>query len=131
VPLRHDELLIYGVADTIEESADGTLMPVEHKSGRSTRAPMPAMLQVVAQALCLASMTGMAVPSAGLYFAKDNQRLDVDVEAYTIPVERCIVDLRRNLQSHGLPPWTEQRQRCRACSLHATCMPELGSAEAA
>lgn len=125
VPLRHDGLLIYGVADTIEELPDGTLTPVEHKSGRSVRAPIPAILQVAAQALCLESMTGRVVPTAALYFAKDNKRLSVDVESQRLPVERCVADLRRNLQSDGLPPWTEQGQRCRACSLRATCMPEL------
>ncbi|CAB4963091.1 unannotated protein [freshwater metagenome] len=131
VALRHDRLLIRGTADTIEEHPDGRLVPVEHKSGRATADTTPAVLQVVAQALCLESMTGRAVPSAAVFFMATNSRLDVDVRAHQSALESAIAELRLNLKSPRLPPWTSQVQRCHKCSIRLGCMPELAGRESA
>lgn len=125
VPLIHQGLRLHGVADTVEEHADGRLIPVEHKSGRSGWSRSAAAIQVAAQAVCLAEMTDRPVPLAALYFAKDNARLDVDVTSLIDPLHQALRGLRRDLESTRLPPWTSRRTRCRHCSLKPSCMPEL------
>ena len=125
VPLKHDRLMIRGTADTIEEHPDGTLVPVEHKSGRPAGDPAPAILQAVAQALCLESMTGKVVSQAAVYFKAKNSRVDIDVREHQTALDGAIAALRCNLRTLALPPWTLQRQRCRTCSIRPTCIPEL------
>ena len=46
VPLGSRRLRVYGVADSVEERPDGSLMPVEHKLGRGAGDLRPLILQV-------------------------------------------------------------------------------------
>lgn len=125
VRLRHDALRILGVADTVEESADGALTPVEYKSGRRPDDATPARLQVAAQALCLSEMTGRPVPRAFVYYAKDNVRVEVWTEELREPLTRVLDEIRASLRARKPPSWTGHRSRCTQCSIRLSCLPEL------
>lgn len=125
VRLRHDALRIHGVADTVEESADGSLTTVEHKSGRSPDDATPAKLQVVAQALCLSEMTGRHVPQGFVYCAQENIRVEIRTEELREPLTRVLDEIRVNLRARKPPSWTKVRSRCTQCSIRPSCLPEL------
>lgn len=124
VPLRHDELYLHGVADTVEERGDGTLTVVEHKSGHAVGAQRPATLQVVAQSLTLQRMTGRTVLAA-IYTRKDNHRVPVDPTTHLTDLLATLDHLRQDLTTEALPPWTTRRSLCTRCSLKPGCMPEI------
>lgn len=128
VALRHDELRLLGVADTVEEHPDGALVPVEHKSGRLPRDPAAAVLQATAQALCLTAMTGRRVSIASVYYAGDNRKLRIEVDEHTETLLAVLGEIRSNLDVQRLPPWTPRPALCRRCSLKPTCLPELRGA---
>ncbi len=125
VPLRHDVLRIHGIADTVEESADGTLTPVEVKVGSGRSRGRAAALQAVAQALCLQHMTGRQVATAAVYHRSSNRLDRFSVQALAEEVATTLDRLRAALAAPGLPTWSSRPSRCTGCSLRATCMPEL------
>lgn len=125
VPLRHEGLRIHGIADTVEESWDGSLTPVEVKVGAGRWRGSAAALQAVAQAICLQEMTGRQVDSAVVYNRSRNQR-----EAFSVPdlkdkVVSTLDRMRDALDAPGLPTWACKPSLCTKCSLRPTCMPEL------
>lgn len=127
VPLRHDALLLYGIADAVEDHPASGLTPVEHKAGPSRVDHRPATLQAVAQALCLADMTSQPVPVAVVYYARDGTRIEVDVATHTADFHDTLLRLRRDLDDPQLPPWPISTAPCRRCSLRPTCLPELAN----
>lgn len=129
VPLRHDGLRIHGIADTVEESVDGTLTPVEVKVGSGRSRGRAAALQAVAQALCLQHMTGRPVPTAVVYHRSNNQRESFSAQALAEELATTIDCLRAALTAPGLPAWSSYPSRCTGCSLRPTCMPELTAAK--
>lgn len=122
VQLASERLRIYGVADAIEEHSDGASVPVEHKRGRGSGDLGPSVTQVVAQALCLAEMTGSPVPLGVIYIAKEKKRVPVKVVEHQQAVEEIIVQVRE-LYEAQFPAITSDRWKCSSCSINATCMP--------
>lgn len=114
---------IYGVADSVEEASTGELIPVEHKRGRGAGDLWPTMVQVVAQALCLAEMTGRPVDRAAIYVVRERRRETVDVQANVARVIETIKLARRDLAipARGSPPYNPRI--CRSCSVLQACQP--------
>jgi CRISPR-associated exonuclease Cas4 len=132
LPLWHDTLGLIGKSDVVEFLPGGTPYPVEYKHGSRHKAKDIAAcddLQLAAQALCLQAMTGHAVPEGAIYYASSKRRRVVAVDA---PLRQAVADttqaVRNMLASQTLPPpLTGERaaQRCKNCSLHERCMPEM------
>jgi CRISPR-associated exonuclease Cas4 len=118
----HDELGLTGVCDVVELHRDGTVVPVEHKSGRYL-AGGPADLQVAAQAICLEAMFSVEIPAGVIYSAADRRRHDVAVDdTLRAFVAETTAAVRAMTTGAALPPAPADR-RCRRCSLAEACMP--------
>lgn len=128
MPLWCDRLGLVGKSDVVEFLADGTPYPVEYKHGSRHKAADIAAcddLQLAAQALCLESMTGRAVPEGALYYASSRRRRVVPVtEALRAQVVETAGAVRAMLASARLPPPTPDVRRCKGCSLRERCQPE-------
>jgi len=138
LPLWHDALGLIGKSDVVEFDAAGTPYPVEYKQGSRNKAAEIAAcdeLQLAAQALCLESMTGHAVPEGALYYASSKRRrlvpITAELRAQVAAVAQAVRDM---LASERLPaPLSGEAaaKRCKACSLRERCQPEAGAGAAA
>jgi CRISPR-associated exonuclease Cas4 len=128
LPLWHDALGLIGKADVVEFEPDGTPYPVEYKHGSRHKAADIAAaddLQLAAQALCLAAMTGRAVPEGALYYAASKRRRRVPITpALLQAVADTAATIRAMLESGSLPAPTPDTRRCSGCSLRERCQPE-------
>ncbi|MFF8639120.1 Dna2/Cas4 domain-containing protein [Streptomyces pilosus] len=114
-----------GICDTVELHADGTVLPVEHKSGRYHFGG-PADVQVAAQAMCLEYMFKQPVTTAAIYSGTDRRRHTVTVNEALRTRVLDATNAVRNLLSHNhtLPPPVAD-SRCRRCSMATDCRPKL------
>lgn len=133
LPLWHDGLGLIGKADVVEFDKAGRPYPVEYKHGSRHKAAAIAAcddLQLAAQALCLETMTGFAVPEGAIYYASSKRRRVVPISAsLRLQVQQVKDEVRSMLQSQQLPPpltGPQAVQRCRGCSLRERCQPEVG-----
>ena len=125
LPLYSEIHGLVGKADVVEFLPDGTPYPVEYKHG-PRRAHQHDELQLAAQAICLEEMTGKSVSKGAIYHHSSRRRRDVCI---TPELRRQVIDtanaIRRLFDSDKPPPPTEDRNRCRGCSLYDLCQPEL------
>lgn len=129
LPVASRRLNIAGVADMVEfHPAPGGAevpYPVEYKRGRA-KLHRADEVQLCAQALCLEEMTGIPVPEGALFYAETRRRavvpFDIGLRQLT---ERTAAELAAILACGVTPPPTQRRERCRACSLHEICRPEV------
>lgn len=131
--LWHDGLGLIGKADVVEFDKAGRPYPVEYKHGSRHKAADIAAcddLQLAAQALCLESMTGLAVPEGAIYYASSKRRRVVPIDPpLRSRVQEAMDAVRSMLRSQRLPPplpEPQAAQRCRGCSLRERCQPEAG-----
>lgn len=123
VPLWSERLGLSGRGDAIHVGPDGSLAPVEYKTGG--RHGDAAHLQVCAQALCLEEMTGSVVPVAYLWFSGPKQRVPVALDAALRQrTEDVIHAIRRAMAGSLLPPPVND-ERCGECQLLGHCLPNL------
>jgi CRISPR-associated exonuclease Cas4 len=124
LPLFSERLALIGKADVVEFRADGTLYPVEYKSGPRRRS-IHDDVQLCAQALCLEEMLGRDVPEGAIYHYSSRRHrrvaFDGDLRALT---EEVVYLVRRILASERLPPPVADA-RCPKCSLFDACMPHV------
>jgi len=125
LPLYSETYDLTGKADVVEFLPDGTPYPVEYKHG-PRRAHQHDELQLAAQALCLEEMTGKPVPEGAIYHHSSHRRREVRI---TPALRRQVIEttksIRDMLENNTLPPPTDERSRCRGCSLYDLCQPEL------
>lgn len=124
VVLSSERLRVYGVADSVEQKRDGSVMPVEHKWGRGAGDLRPAVIQVVAQALCLEEMLGVEVPHAAIFIVSERRREMLIVEQWRQEAEDVIDLARATLLGPPLGPAEYSPRRCRGCSIREACQPE-------
>lgn len=133
LPLWHDALGLIGKADVVEfVGGGGAPYPVEYKHGNRHKAAAIAAcddLQLAAQALCLQAMLGQPVPEGAIYYASSKRRRPVAITAeLRQAVADTAADVRDMLHAGRLPPPLAGElaaQRCRGCSLHDRCQPEV------
>jgi CRISPR-associated exonuclease Cas4 len=123
LPLYSERYGLSGRSDGIELTDDGLLAPVEHKAG--IRHGRTADVQLCAQALCLEEMFDRQVLIGWVWYAGTRRRERVEIDAslrsFTVSV---IEEIRANLVAGRLPPPTND-ERCRACQLEPTCLPQV------
>jgi len=125
MPVWSDRLGLSGRCDAVEFHPDGSIYPVEYKHGPRKRW-LNDDLQVAAQALCLEEMLGLTVAVGAIYHQASRRRREVPITAeLRREVEVAAGAIHALLAMSALPPPTDQVQRCRECSLHDVCAPEL------
>lgn len=129
LPLASQRLNIAGVADVVEfqagQGGGEIAFPLEYKRGKP-KLHRADEVQLCAQALCLEEMTGTPVPEGALFYAETKRRVvvpfDAELRNLTLETIQALADV---LRSGKTPPPTLKRERCRACSLHELCRPEM------
>ena len=115
---------ISGICDVVEEEDDGTLTPVEYKQGQRGRWGND-HAQLCAQALCLEEMTGRPVRRGYIFYFGDRRREEVDITpGLRAATTAFVTAMRRVVALDVIPPHTEQRARCKGCSLYDVCLPD-------
>jgi CRISPR-associated exonuclease Cas4 len=128
LPIWSDRLGLIGKCDVVEFWPDGVVYPVEYKHG-PRRAWLNDDIQLAAQALCLEEMLQIKIARAAIFHAGSNRRREVEMTAAVrCEVEGTVTAIRVMLEGNRLPGPTEDRRRCRECSLRDICQPELARA---
>ena len=123
LPLWSDRLGLIGKADVVEFHGLAPY-PVEYKVGRR-RSSQAVAVQLCAQAICLAEMTGQPVPRGAVYHHGSRRRREiVFTPGMCAEVEQIVPAVRRMLAGGRLPPPAADA-RCRLCSLRESCTPDL------
>jgi CRISPR-associated exonuclease Cas4 len=126
--LRSDRLRLVGVADLVEFRPQP--YPVEYKRGRRRRWDNDDV-QLCAQALCIEEMLTTPVPAGAVFHVRSRRRREVIFDAtLRRTTEEAVVRLHALLASGHTPP-PVLHAKCKSCSLHAVCLPELISARTA
>jgi CRISPR-associated protein Cas1 len=110
---------------------DGSLLPYEHKRGRSRRDGDTAVawpsdrLQVIAYAILIESSTGQAVAEGRVRYHADNVTVRVAVDGRArAELAEAVATARRLRESTERPPVAENDRLCARCSLAPVCLPE-------
>jgi CRISPR-associated exonuclease Cas4 len=126
--LRSDRLRLSGKADVVEfiDQPDGSQVPypVEYKRGRRRRWDNDDV-QLCAQALCLEEMLGCRAPAGAIFHLVSKRRRELE---FTPELRAKTEQAARRLHAlfaSGQTPPPVLKARCRGCSLHDLCMPEL------
>jgi CRISPR-associated protein Cas1 len=128
--LEDENLGLKGKLDALRKK-DGSLVPYEHKRGRSrsTEAgPAPwasDRLQVGAYALLVERATGKPVFEGCIRYHGDNVllRLTID-EVLREDVKKAVARAQQLIEAEARPPVTLDERRCAKCSLAPICLPE-------
>ncbi len=126
IRIEDPELGLVAVLDRVEFS-DGTTVPIEVKSGRPTLAggPWPAdRIQVLVHVVLL-RRRGFDVPSAVIYYAATNQRVDVEIpEDVEEEIRALVVEARVTAGQLRPPLPLVSSPKCPRCSLVGLCLPD-------
>jgi CRISPR-associated exonuclease Cas4 len=121
IPLWSERLGLAGRADAVEIWPDGTVIPVEYKSG--VRHGLTADLQLCAQAMCLEEMFGTSVQCGWVWYGGPRRRhqvvLDDRLRSETVA---SIEQIRSDIVSGELPVPVND-DRCATCQLEPVCLP--------
>lgn len=125
LPLWSDRVGLLGKADIVEWHGD-IPFPVEYKVGRK-RNWGHEVIQLCAQAMCLAEMLNCPVPGGAIYYVGSKRRrhvlfTDDDIHA----VETATSAIRAMLRQDRLPNAIDDA-RCSNCSLADACTPAIAS----
>jgi CRISPR-associated protein Cas1 len=128
--LEDPALGLVGKVDALRRR-DGSLIPYEHKRGRSHKVDSQAQawpsdrLQVIAYAALLESATGQTISEGRVRYHADNAsvRIPIDDQARR-DLAAAIATAHRLRQSTERPPIAENDRLCARCSLAPVCLPE-------
>jgi CRISPR-associated exonuclease Cas4 len=104
--------------------------PIEYKRGKRRRWDNDDV-QLCAQALCLEEMLTVPVPRGAIFHLKSRRRREVVFDAALRRATSDTAARLHELLDSGVTPPPVLHPKCRQCSLHAVCLPELISAPAA
>lgn len=119
-------LRVQGVADLVEFPG-GVPYPVEYKRGKRRKWDNDEV-QLCAQAICLEEMQGVVIPAGAIFHAKTKRRREVTFTPALRELTRQTAERLHELLRQTLAPPPVLHPKCRQCSLHALCLPELLSA---
>lgn len=121
---------IRGAVDVLKRR-DGTLLPYEHKRGRSAgqkgaREPWPSdRIQLGAYAMLVEERTGEPVREGRIRYHADNVTLRLPVDdQLRADVSRAVARAQVLRTSTDRPPITDNDRLCARCSLAPVCLPE-------
>ena len=98
--------------------------PVEYKRGKSKIEDWD-RVQLCAQALCLEEMRGIVINEGAIWYWQERRRELVAIdESLRQKTLQTIASARELLLLGKTPPPTNDKKRCKACSLRDRCQPE-------
>lgn len=127
VLLLSENLKLTGKMDLLEiESGDPPIYrPVEYKRGKPKIEDWD-RIQLCAQALCIEEMRQTRITQGAIWYWEVRKRELVEIDnALRSDTLRIIGSARKVLMEAKTPPPTEDKKRCRACSLVDLCQPEV------
>lgn len=130
VGVLSERLGITGKLDLLEITAsagDSNLkyFPVEYKRGKHKVQDWD-RIQLCAQALCLEDMRGVSVTEGALWYQQERKREQVMIdESLRELTLRMIAQARAILDTRKTPAPTNDKTRCKSCSLVDLCMPDM------
>ncbi|HWB14457.1 MAG TPA: CRISPR-associated protein Cas4 [Pirellulales bacterium] len=101
-----------------------TPYPVEYKRGRRRRWDNDDV-QLCAQALCLEEMLGVPVPAGAIFHVKSRRRREIVFDNRLRERTEAAARRLHELFDSAEIPLPVLKPRCRGCSLHDLCLPEL------
>lgn len=130
IELASEKLGLVGKMDALRRR-DGSLIPYEHKKGRSWRgADQPECwpsdrLQIAAYALLLEEDSGQHIPEGRVRYHADNTlvRVPMDQETRRL-VDEAVEKARTLRRMTRRPPVAGNDRLCLKCSLAPVCLPE-------
>lgn len=126
VAVRSTQYSLTGQLDLLEIEGDPptAMYPVEYKRGKPKVDDWD-RIQLCAQALCLEEMRDIAIPHGALWYWQVRKRQPVEIdESLRNETIRIIKAAQEVLASGRTPAPTEDKKRCRACSLIELCAPD-------
>lgn len=125
--LSSEKLGMTAKIDLVEVEGN-QVVPVEYKRSARPDVPggayLPELAQVCAQVLLLREH-GYACPHGEIYYAKDRQRVPLEISDWLIRETLGAVERVRELAREGvLPPPLEDSPKCNGCSLVGICLPD-------
>jgi CRISPR-associated exonuclease Cas4 len=124
LPLRSEQLRIYGVADVVE-LCDGQPFPVEYKRGRPKKHRADEV-QLCAQAICLEEAFDTTILAGALFYGQTRRRKDI---LFDHELRRLTYDVAE--QAHGTlgsgltPRPVYEPRKCDSCSMLSHCKPKI------
>jgi CRISPR-associated exonuclease Cas4 len=108
----------------IEQSEPHRYFPVEYKRGKPKVEDWD-RIQLCAQALCIEEMRNVHVDEGAIWYWEVRKREPVAIDRALRDKTVVVVEAAHALLISGkTPPPTEDKKRCRACSLVDLCEPE-------
>jgi CRISPR-associated exonuclease Cas4 len=126
LPVWSDTLGLNGKCDIVEQRADGTLFPVEYKSGKRRQWDNDDV-QLCAQALCLEEMLGYSIPAGAIFHADSKRRREVAFTAELRALTHQTISSLHALAGGGAVPHAVFKPACEHCSLFEICLPRATS----
>ncbi len=120
------QLRISGKLDLLEVEGKppAKYFPVEYKRGKPKVEDWD-KIQLCAQALCLEEMRGVSIEKGALWYWQVRKREPVVFDEALRNVTLVAIEgTHKVLVSGNTPPPTDQKKRCKACSLVDLCEPE-------
>jgi CRISPR-associated exonuclease Cas4 len=126
LPVWSDTLGLSGKCDIVEQRADGTLFPVEYKSGKRRQWDNDDV-QLCAQALCLEEMQGTAIPGGAVFHADSKRRREVPFTSELRALTHQTITALHELAAGSTVPPAVFKAACEHCSLFDICLPRATS----
>lgn len=122
LPVWSDTLGLNGKCDIVEQRADGSLFPVEYKSGKRRQWDNDDV-QLCAQALCLEEMLGSAIPGGAVFHADSKRRREVLFTPELRALTHQTITALHELAAGSTSPPAVFKPACEHCSLFDICLP--------
>lgn len=125
VMVSAEQLGLTGKLDMVEIDLDtGKQKPVEYKRGKPKVEDWD-RIQLCAQALCLEEMRAIRVQEGAIWYweVRHRELVNIDDALRTVTVQ-TVKETQELLNSGRTPRPTEDKKRCKACSLLSLCEPD-------
>jgi len=125
VMVSAEQLGLTGKLDMVEIDLDtGNQKPVEYKRGKPKVEDWD-RIQLCAQALCLEEMRAIRVQEGAIWYweVRHRELVNIDDALRTVTVQ-TVKETQELLNSGRTPRPTEDKKRCKACSLLSLCEPD-------
>ena len=122
--LESDPLGLKGKIDVLELNDDGTPVPIERKRAESGDYYWSDELQLAGYCLLLEDHLGERVDEGAIYLYETDQRMHIPITDDHRDAVHDAVTTIRSISVDNIPPFTDNPEKCEACSAREYCLPE-------